>query len=166
MFAKCPHAKNNEKNTMENPKIKKNDPSKSISGWAKVEYVSAKSVTNYTTFGGVAQVALEEDAGWATIEAGTVRQRCVQTNVHSYDHSVVMLVSCRGNDYNTDFDRMANDRYLLRMTDNAGDMWMAGCPDEPLRLTVQETDEDNPADGAAHELTFTCQSRLPLLKTL
>lgn len=150
---------------MENGKIRKNDPLKAISGWAKVEYVSAKSIGRFSIVGNEASVELQEDAEWATIEAGTIQQHCVQNKSYCYDHSIVVMISCRSNGYNMTLDKMTNDRYLLKLTDTAGDQWIAGCPDEPMRMDVQESDDDNPSDGAAHTITFGCKSRLPLMKT-
>ena len=100
-------------------------------------------------------------SGWLKVEFIDIDLVTASSVTASGAH--VALLS--GNNFtpNLTFNSMTHRRFILRLTDNNHQRFIAGCKDDPLRFSYSSSDSGTPADGAAYTLTFSGLSRLPLL---
>ena len=134
-----------------------------LSGWLKVEFIDVDFVTATTVTAAGAHVALLSGKLFTVIHTNSIQQSCESQPGNAYLHNITILLPCRAQHHDLTFNSMTHRRYILRLTDNNHQRFIAGCKDDPLRFSFSNSDNGNPADGAAYNLTFSGQSRLPLL---
>lgn len=140
-----------------------NDPAKTLSAWTRLDIIDASDIESFIPIGSHANIALREGADWSTIFSNKITQQCVDAPNNSYDHTISCRLAGRSNLYDTKFDEMKQQRFIVLLHDANGDTYVAGCPDEPLRFSFDNCNDGDDADGAAYSITFHCVSRLPLL---
>lgn len=140
-----------------------NDPTKTLSAWTRLDIIDAPDIESFIPIGSHAIIALREGADWSSIFGDKITQQCVDAPNNSYEHTISCLLAGRSNLYDTKFDEMKQQRFIVRLHDANGDTYVAGCPDEPLRFSFDNCNDGDDADGAAYSITFHCVSRLPLL---
>ena len=140
-----------------------NPPDATLSGWCKAEVISVDQVLFTTVTSSCARVSPRSGSNFHTIESSSIRQSCESQPGNAYLHNITILLPCRAQHHDLTFNSMTHRRYILRLTDNNHQRFIAGCKDDPLRFTFSNSDSGNPADGAAYTLTFSGLSRLPLL---
>ena len=140
-----------------------NPPDATLSGWLKVEFIDINLVTASTVTASGAHVALLSGNNFTPIHSHSIQQSCESQPGNAYLHNITILLPCRAQHYDTQLIAMSHQRFILRITDNNHQRFIAGCKDDPLRFSFSNSDNGNPADGAAYTLTFSGLSRLPLL---
>lgn len=141
-----------------------NDPTKTLSEWTRLNIIDADDIESFIPIGSHAIITLHHySAGWSTIFSAKITQQCVDAPNNSYDHTISCRLAGRSNLYDTKFDEMKQQRFIVLLHDANGDTYVAGCPDEPLRFSFDNCNDGDDADGAAYSITFHCVSRLPLL---
>lgn len=140
-----------------------NPPDATLSGWLKAEFADVDLVSDFTITASGARVALLSGSLFTPIHSSSIQQSCESQPGNAYLHNITILLPCRAQHHDLTFNSMTHRRYILRLTDNNHQRFIAGCKDDPLRFSFSNSDSGNPADGAAYTLTFSGLSRLPLL---
>lgn len=148
---------------MQNTTISHNGTQNNLSGWAKLEYTDVQNIAEELDEIDKLGILLTTGSSWAVIETQKISQECVAIDGEAYQHTIVAKVACRGTNPEATFQKMMQSGLVVRLTDSNGRHYIAGCTEEPLRLTYSNNDTGNAAEGAIYTLTFSCISRTPLI---
>lgn len=149
---------------MDNTPITTNSIPNTLPGWAKLEYTFLENIDDFSLDGDKVVVELILMADWAVIETRKITQNCEAIEGDAYQHDITAQIACRGTSQEEKLRNMKESALVLRLTDNNGRHYIAGCPEEPIRMKYESKDANNPAEGAIYTLKFACVSRNPLMQ--
>ena len=134
-----------------------------LSGWLKVEFIDVDLVADTILTADGILPRLRNGSSFSAIHSRSISQSCESQPGNAYLHNITILLPCRAMHHDITFNSMTHRRFILRLTDNNHQRFIAGCKEDPLHFSFSNADNGNPADGAAYTITFSGLSRLPLL---
>lgn len=146
------------------PNFEPNPHLKTLPGWKTIDLVDASDISAFTVLNGMAAYSLKSDAAAPhNFDTSDIKQSCTSEN-GIFNHNITFRLAARSRAYEHALWTLSYKRFLAILTDNNGDRFVAGCPQEPLHLNYDSEDNGDADGSAAYTLKLFCNSRLPLLK--
>ena len=144
--------------------LDKNPICSAMAGIISVQYADIKNVENYIPYSDGIIVSLKRGHAWSIIETDGITASCRHEGGGAYRHEVGMVYHGHQAENDRALMEMTGHRFLLRITDNNGTMWLYGTKECPLHMSYEYTN-DGEADGeTAYRLTFSALCPVPRLR--
>lgn len=148
---------------MEN--IKKNSQTGNMAGnkfiyLASTDEIERIDLMNFNT----KKVIMKEGYGFGQIEADLIdfSSPCQDGK---YSHEVVCQLTAMLGKYDSMFDEMTRQRFIVKVVDNNNTVWLFGSLDYPLIFEYRHLGKAKASHEHLYELTFRRESTIPIYTT-